>query len=137
MYVVQPQLRREAIRVFNVVSLVDGEQADYSTTLHTVEIPLWEGVHIEDQSTPCKKVQPGEVVLLMPKVSATVRNAIVQCEVHEDLYRYGKPTFKRLYRNGDSIELPVTWECHEPYTLSKLPFLYEAYIINQVIRGAR
>jgi hypothetical protein len=137
MFAVQPQIRREAIQAFDVKSLVAGEQADYSVTLHTVEIPLAAGAHIESPAVLCSKVKPGEIVLLTPKVSALVKNRIVHVEVHADLYRYGRPSFKRLWRHGETLATPVVWECFEPYQLTKLPFLYEIYIVNQHIRGPR
>ena len=45
---------------------------------------------------------PGQVVLLAPKVSALVKEHIVHVEVHEDLYLYGVPTFKRKRTHHDS-----------------------------------
>lgn len=135
MFTIHPQIRREAVASFDAHSLVEGEQADYSVSYYTVEVPLHRAKPVDDKRRNVMEVDRGETVLLYPKVSLLVKKRIVIVEAHPRLYKTGAVSMKRVYRHGDVIADPIVYTAHEPVTLATLPFLYEVYIVDQHIRG--
>lgn len=134
MFAVQPQLRREHVRAFDVVSLVEGEQADYSVNQITFEVPFHQAVMTEDKRKKLTKCKPGDSLVLTPKVSLLVKNRIVVASAHQLLYTHGRPSYKTLYKHGDTMNLCVRWDCDEAFDLSTLPFLFEIFIYAQHVR---
>lgn len=135
MFTTHPQIRREAIAAFDATSLVDGEQADYSVSYYSVEVPLYRAKLLEDKRKNVTKVERGETVLLYPKVSLLVKKRLVMVEAHARLYESGAPVFKRMYRHGDIIVDPIVWTATETFDLTTVPYLYEVYIVDQHFRG--
>ncbi len=80
------------------------------------------------------KMQPGDVVLISPTVAMNVKNRIVVAQAHEKLYSHGRPSYKMWHRHGDIMNVVVRWECDKALEMKDLPFLYEAYIVDQHVR---
>jgi len=133
-YVVAPHLEREIVRAFMFDPLPEGDQRDYSASRCAMEVPLGVATLDEDRRKRLTKAEPGDVLILSPVITGTVRNRLVEVDVCRALYDHGSPTFKRLYKHDDKVFAPVTWVCRVELDLKKLPYLYEAYIFDQHVR---
>lgn len=135
-FCVRPRLEREVHRCLDVKSTVPGEQADYSCSGFSLELPLLKAYDEADHRKVVVKAKPGDVLLLVPKVEFVVRKRIVIGEANHKLYKCGIPVFKRMHRDGDKVTGEIHWTCTTPLDLSTLPWMLEYYIFDESIRGA-
>lgn len=133
-YITAPYLHREVFRAFELKPPKDGEQHDFSISRTGVEVPFGWAALADDARKKLTKAKAGDELLLATKLSGTMKSRIIHLEVPDQLYRYGRPTFKRVYKPGDRVFGEVYWQCTKDYNLEELPFLYEAFILDGVIR---
>ncbi len=133
-YVTAPYLHREIFRAFEFTPPKEGTQHDVSISRVAVEVPFDNACLEEDQRKKLTKAKEGDRLILATKMAGVMKGRIVHLEVASQLYRYGRPLFKRIYKPGDKVFETVAWECTKDYNLEELPFLYEAFILDGVIR---
>lgn len=134
MIAVQPQLKREYNRAFDITSLVKGEPADYSVGQYSFEVYLHQAFNVDNKARPIAKAVPGDLIYLYPKVAMKIKNRIVEVEAHQKLYDYGTPSFKRRWHHGETLNCVITWHCLRELNMKDLPFLFQVYIDDQHVR---
>ena len=133
-YVVKPRLAREIHRAFKFDPLPEGEQYDYSINTMSMEVPFHKAAMWDDRRKTVTKAKPGDCLYINAKLKMTVTNRIIHVELHPSLYVHGTPTFRRIYKHGEKMFTGIFWTCVEALDLEKLPYLYEAYIVDEVVK---
>ena len=133
-YVHSARLCREAIRVFSFSAKYEGNDTGYMVNRHAIEIPVGRSVMVEDRRKLLAKTKPGDRVVIEASVTSPVKGRVVHVECHPLLYKNGSPTYKRIYRHGETMFESLTWSCDIALDLEKLPWLYEIYINDEVVR---
>lgn len=129
-----PRIGRELHRVFKVIGLKEGEQADIQASRTAAEFQVGRVALVDDLRKTLTKVKAGDIVQVNCAVTAQLLKRNVHVECNEELYRFGRPTFKTIYTHGELLFAPLTWECYEDLDLAALDYLYRVYIIDEVIR---
>lgn len=134
MFIVKPSLARDVQRNLTFYGVAEGEPADYTVENWSVTVPFYKAAVIEEPKKQLTKAKAGDRLYLIPKSHFDVSSRIVFVEVHPVLYRHGVPQFQRIYKSGDRADCGVVWECTVDLDLKKLPYLYEIYVVNEVLR---
>ena len=131
-FVVEPRLKREVQKCFDFEP--QNGQLDYWCERLAAYFPLAKAALLEDAKKQLTKAKAGDKLVLIPSCHFTVRNRIIQVEVHQDLYTCGELSPRRLYKHGDKAFDSLVWTCNLDYDLKQLPYLYEVFIVDEHVR---